>query len=754
MRKVIAIFLSVTLLLSPVQGLAITSSASAQHDSENIQIPSTIGTVEEIYHAPASDLAPKIPRLMVHIKDAHANYEAQKNIHRILNILHDKYGFQLVTVEGAAEPLDPGYLEFFSDKERNQKVADYLLRKGEISGTDLFLLDKTGMRPVGIESIDDYAANLSFYRQVLGAKEEADKLISYFESQLDLTMPRLLGKNLLKFVKLWEGFEIRRNELLNYVGAIGREAVSSLGIDFSKLEAQIEWPSLWRILKLKGIEGKLDAKKIQEDHERLMRDLQTWKVSNELSVEMGKLKVNETSASSPQASLDQNGMWPPRVVFERLAAEGAAHGFEFKNYPHEALYAQYLVLQSEIDPGQLFDEVNRLSDRLLAVFAKTDEEKQVISFIRDIRMFKKIYGLELLRADAASLKLNSDGWLPSKMAARLDHLKEAANVANHKIDITPWLEKLDPLMKEVLGFYDLAERRDGILMNNALSAMRNGGQPRAVMITGGYHSDGILEQCKQAGISYIGISPRIRETDSDGRYVSIMMGQTDGIKVSYLAPNEVAQSGQVFALMDGADGNRAVGRRSLVFVDALTKAAGPLQPGDLHTVLRHPVFREDPGATLALAASLGDDRLAGEIAEFINRIQTERPEQWFEALDQWISSETGTFAGGPLESEPLAYLTDRLLLAGQEDAFYELTDAAIRRVESEKEPVVVYSLGRLYQLRQGLLRYKKKSLESVRQIIIRTSEALGRDRLAALGTLREIYDSPELIPDDQYLLPA
>jgi len=63
-----------------------------------IEVPKHLARVEEVYEAP-----PRVdPSLIVHVQNAHGNYDAQVKIRRILNYLYSTYGFNLV-----ASPQSP-----------------------------------------------------------------------------------------------------------------------------------------------------------------------------------------------------------------------------------------------------------------------------------------------------------------------------------------------------------------------------------------------------------------------------------------------------------------------------------------------------------------------------------------------------------------------------------------------------------------------------------------------------------------------
>ena len=72
----------------------------------SIDVPAELGTVDTLYEAPAS----ANPQFILHIQNAHANYQAQMKIKQLLGYMNKKYGFKTIFVEGASEKLDPDYL--------------------------------------------------------------------------------------------------------------------------------------------------------------------------------------------------------------------------------------------------------------------------------------------------------------------------------------------------------------------------------------------------------------------------------------------------------------------------------------------------------------------------------------------------------------------------------------------------------------------------------------------------------------------
>ena len=134
--KLISIFLIPTFILSNIAYASpTTNSASNQSQNitvtnpENIVIPREFGLVK-------SKFTGKDDRLVIHIQDAHCNYEAQSNIVKILENLNKNYNVSLVSVEGADGVIDTSWFKAFPDDEVRKEVADYFMKKGEITGAE------------------------------------------------------------------------------------------------------------------------------------------------------------------------------------------------------------------------------------------------------------------------------------------------------------------------------------------------------------------------------------------------------------------------------------------------------------------------------------------------------------------------------------------------------------------------------------------------------------------------------------------
>ena len=115
----VAITFLVTNTLTPAP-IAQASNVESPAFVSDFKIPAEFGKVTDLIPAfsPSSFRHPSSEsRLLIHIQEAHANYDAQKNIRNILQILTKDYGVKLILLEGAGNKLTPEIFNFFALKK-------------------------------------------------------------------------------------------------------------------------------------------------------------------------------------------------------------------------------------------------------------------------------------------------------------------------------------------------------------------------------------------------------------------------------------------------------------------------------------------------------------------------------------------------------------------------------------------------------------------------------------------------------------
>jgi CMP/dCMP kinase len=287
----------------------------------------------------------------------------------------------------------------------------------------------------------------------------------------------------------------------------------------------------------------------------------------------------------------------PRDLMEQLVTEAGPKGFRFSDYPNFSLYAGYLILKSELDPKGLFDEIKILFAQVLDKLAETGDsssqnmsfprkresrngspietlgddsnkareqgvgsvnlQKQLLELYRDEELVRKLLNLELTRKNWQEVLARKDLLEPGVLVGRLKELqsdggRRMEDGAKHKTKgLTPSAihhpssvsaSKNEKFRAEVVqvqtaayAFYEAARKREEVFYGKISSVMAKTGDRKAVLITGGFHTDGITELLREHEVSYGILTPRLSEKSDEHLYRSVMLQNRQTVfELSYL----------------------------------------------------------------------------------------------------------------------------------------------------------------------------------------------------------------------------
>ncbi len=528
-KKIISIITCLTLVFSStlygapeigvLQGGAASSSEIRYPNLANdIVIPSELGTIRERFVGNAQ-LARPSP-VVVHIQDAHANYEAQKNIEAIIDFLHREYQFSLVMLEGGTGKLDANRFQFFKNPDHNNAFVEYLLSRAEVTGAESYLVGKSQEAPqsvnaYGLESAAAYREDLSQFRKVWPETEKGRETLKNIVRSVDRASSLSLNKNLRLFLKEWLHFKQEKYDLNSYLTTLNQIAAEMLKLDFSDVRNQREWPILIRMFKIKAIEPQLNLTRAHSEWEKAKGFLTSAGVDGRLLNEVENRLLGSSEETSEKTS-------STRALFVRLLEAGMGKGFSFNRYPQLSLWVATTLLRHEIDHDEIFAEIESLSNRILEQLAENDREREVIELFRETFLLMDLFSLELSRENYLKILAASDLFSPTELVKQIQEVEPSSELPAKRET-----EDLQALFGECLKSYDLAIGREQAFVDNLTAAFRESKTDRAITITGGFHTQGFIRQLKEKQISYLVVSPRITEFQDvekeHGFYISTLL---------------------------------------------------------------------------------------------------------------------------------------------------------------------------------------------------------------------------------------
>jgi len=554
----------------------------------NIDIPTELASVDEWYQAPGRPS----PKLIVHIQDAHANYEAQARIRDVIKHLNTNYGFKTILVEGAASELDPNLLKLFPDQERNLKLVDELAKIGEVNGAEMFLVENSAAaKGVGIEKPDLYRKNFDALQKVYSDEGFVSGYFESYEKKLGQIASRSFGPRMIQALAEWRKFESGHRDFLPFISKLAELSKKVLEIDLGVLYSQIEWPQLTRLLVLQRVEKELEQRTTDEEQggaadnkksvqpfgsaqggrselsvkqqaelekQRIVELLKVKKLPDGLILALEKFDEKTANLNRIGSSEVQQAS-APRVLMEMLVEEGAKIGFDIRDYPAFAKYAGYLILRSEIVPGALFEEIKKLFNLILeslvneapsSAMEKSDDlaaRKRLLLLHRDEMLARKLLKLELTHDEWLAVLDRQDRFYPEDLNRRmLEQLGHNTRLQSVSEEESAQMKRLNESFRAAFTFYSAAVNRDTYFFQRTQEVLTQ--TDKAILITGGFHAEGMKYLFRKHNINYGTLTPRITQNFSNEQYRKVMMTGFESYRGSGSAVQKRESTGQVVAV--------------------------------------------------------------------------------------------------------------------------------------------------------------------------------------------------------------
>lgn len=491
-------------ILSPSVARSVPHAFSMDHAKILSALSPAHGTIRKVS-------LPKAPAahgpVVIHIQDVHMNREAQWNIRETVKSLLQSGQVGLVALEGATEPID---LQVFVDYPHGKAVemaADYLLKENKISGPIHAALTARGKLPriLGVDDPTHYEANIQAYRDSAPKLEKTRQEVRAIQKEIDVQKRIIYSPALQSFDRKVQQY---------------REGKSSLGDYVLFLTTQVDpdrkGDTVGDFLSALRTERTLDFKQVESERTRLIERLTQT------------LTAEETKRLVAQSFDYRAGRLRYGDFYTALSALCEKKGIHLKSYPALDSYVKYVLLADGIDAEQLMTEISTLEKRAYARQIMTPEEQSLTARSRQ-------------------------AWLTGKLV-------------EFALTPTEWEEYSAgprPLTQEGIrsfeNFYKEADARDMAMAQNLLQAMKEA-SPRAkteegkvtLLVTGGFHAEGMTQQLTRQGVTVLSYLPKIEKVDTaqGSTYLSVFTQEKSPLEKLFsgdklfLAHNPIARVDQ------------------------------------------------------------------------------------------------------------------------------------------------------------------------------------------------------------------
>jgi len=474
----------------------VTRTKSSLTDISDINIPQDIGLVKESFQGDGG-------KLIVHIQDAHCNFEAQTNISKILEILMDDRGLTLVALEGSAGEIDTSLFTTFPDVDIRREVATYFMKKGKISGAEhLAINTKKPILLYGIENKDYYLANLKAFTGTLSSRTRAKKVCEEINTYLIKLKRYIYNKELQAFDKKVTDYNNDKIKFVTFCAYLNKAAAREK-VDLKNSE---NFSHLVNALK---IEKKIDFKKVDKERSAIINALEKKLSQDELSDLLMK------SLSYRTKKIKASDYY---TYLKDLAAKAKVKLSKFKNFNS---YVNYITVYGKINNVALFKELKLLEGNITETLYTNNDQRELNKLLTNIRLMEDLINISLSKDDAGYFTEHKGEFNSAEFT---NFIQRQASRYALAYSSNPNIEIIDELMPTLQKFYEIADKREDALLENTLNKMNEKNFKVSALISGGYHTEGLTRRFRERGISYIVVAPRITDLDAETPYLEVLTG--------------------------------------------------------------------------------------------------------------------------------------------------------------------------------------------------------------------------------------
>ncbi len=488
-----------------------SSFASVGSIVNTLKIPSRLGSIKEVFdfssstnNAQNNATPTNIGKTIIFLQDAHCNYEAQKNMAKLLESLVKEHDLKLIMVEGGSGNVNLDFLRNYSDKKSREEVADKYLKMGKISGEEY--LDIVSDYPLDLYGIEDevlYEAHLTAFHDVDAVREEGLAYLGELSKIVNALKPKIYSEEIKYLESAKKNYEEKTLSLGDYCLYL-KNIASKKGLNLAS------YPFLSSFAELARLEKGIDFKQAEAERGVFIKSL--GGVLNEKQVKT----VIEKSQEFKQGSLK------PQAYYSFLQELASKKKIDLSLlYPQLNAYIRYINENKDINVLFLLKEVESIEDKLKGALFANDEQRKLYEISKLVNVLKSVMSLELTPEDHEYFKANREKFSTGSWADFLSRSCSKYNLA-----LTP---SASGVVAENIAkfdeFYRLGAEREKAFIKNIVNKMNESGETIAVFIAGGFHTPGMTKFFKDRGYSYAVVTPTITQKTDSSVYLSVLRGE-------------------------------------------------------------------------------------------------------------------------------------------------------------------------------------------------------------------------------------
>ncbi|MDR0676295.1 MAG: hypothetical protein LBF97_04575, partial [Elusimicrobiota bacterium] len=481
--KILSIFLLVSINMNYFYGTSYANPIKIQIQN-NLLIPPKYGKIVESFVGDSEEE-------YIIIQDLHCNLKVQEDIYKMIKEIKNlnKKNLKVIGVEGSYERIDTSILNFIKNKEQKTKIVKYLFKKGYITGAEYYkIFEKENVDLIGLEEKEMYEENLEILYETFKNKKSLNYIFKKTEKNLE-EMGEYVYNDITKKFKE-EGNKYKK-------GILGLEKYIKIldnydkNLKINKLRTK---DNINKIITLEEKRLSIDLYELKWETEVLLKQISNRFRKKEIEI-LQRYKNDEYYYLYLQTILKKNNINITR------------------NYKTISDYIEYLKMANDVNEIDLINEIETIQYEIEQELLKKNEEAQNLLLCKK---YIEIYKRYLLN-DA-----NEKEVIEFKSQKNIYKKQLIENLYRFDRFFSEKEEELRKIEKNMNRFYELADKRSDILINNIVKIKKG---KTKVIVVGGYHTNRIKENLKVRGLSYKILTPRVDKKIANNIYEKRILEQ-------------------------------------------------------------------------------------------------------------------------------------------------------------------------------------------------------------------------------------
>ncbi|MCL2389619.1 MAG: hypothetical protein FWC85_04480, partial [Elusimicrobia bacterium] len=454
---------------------------------EEVSVPHSYGRITSANFA-GSD------RVIIQIQDLHNHPGVQRNISSLIDLFDRQFSVNSVFLEGAFGHVDTSWLAGVQDERLRTTILNAMTDSGRLTGAEHFSIS-SGRADViqGLEHKDPYLENLRRFGNIIRNQAEIQTLLSNMDFTIHQLKQTYFNRQQRRIQELSAGYRAGAIDARRYFTLMERYA-DRLGVDIEQYENISTFMTLLEMQR-------------RMDYARITQELQTFLLVLRERIPYSAYRLLLESTNNFR---DVNRL---HVYLMRIANE---YRLDLSvNFPALHDYFTYVGLSQQINPIELIKEEARFVNEINSRFAVNRAETDVIFIVSFKQYLSDLLTSKITSQDFAFLEANIDRFRDLWIQY----------VDNRQLVV------LEPFITEAKKFYAVNLNRDYYFIQNTLYGIEfsqlenlgafNGTAEQQVLaslseasrvdvvITGGFHTEGVSRLLADSNLSYIVITPNV-----------------------------------------------------------------------------------------------------------------------------------------------------------------------------------------------------------------------------------------------------